>query len=386
MLSLIYQSVFFNGSGYAAEARDMALALAGAGVRVKVDPLDDPPPPGPADGEYAALRQLMHTAIDPDEAIFLISEPVLWVNGRPSAQTAVLRTMFETEQIRPEWADRCNQFDEVWVPSSQNAAAFIASGVLPEKVKVVPGGVNTDRFRPGAPPLPLARRRGFAFLSVFAWGWRKGWDRLIQAYCEEFSPDEPVTLYLKVDPLGAKPEVGSELCYFITQVLGRPLADVPDIVLVDLPLSDGEMPRLYAAVDALVLPSRGEGYGRPFLEAMACGLPVIGTQWGGQSDFLTTDAAYPVPIAGMVPAPDYDLAHYRGLRWAEPELGALRRLMRHVYEHREEARAVGAAACRLVAEKWDVKKIALDVVQHLHRLAAERVTDRGGLDTAPGSA
>jgi len=369
VLSLIYQSVFFNGSGYAAEARDMALALAEAGVRVKVDPLDDPPPPGTASEEHKALLQLMHTEADPEEAIFLISEPVLWVNGRPSAQAAVLRSMFETERIRWEWADRCNQFDEVWVPSSQNAAAFLASGVLPEKVRVVPGGANTARFRPGALPLPLARRRDFAFLSVFAWGWRKGWDRLIRAYCEEFSPDEPVTLYLKVDPLDAKPEVGSELCFYITHELQRSLAGVPEIVLVDVPLSDGEMPRLYAAVDAFVLPSRGEGYGRPFLEAMACGLPVIGTQWGGQSDFLTPEVAYPVPIAGMVPAPDYDLAHYRGLRWAEPDLAELRRLMRHVYEHREEARAVGAAARRLVEAEWDVRKIACDVVQHLHRLA-----------------
>lgn len=39
-----------------------------------------------------------------------------------------------------------------------------------------------------------------------------------------------------------------------------------------------EMPRLYKSVDAFVLPSRGEGWGRPHVEAMSMGLPVIG-EW-----------------------------------------------------------------------------------------------------------
>jgi len=38
-----------------------------------------------------------------------------------------------------------------------------------------------------------------------------------------------------------------------------------------------DMPRLYKSVDAFVLPSRGEGWGRPHTEAMSMGLPVIGT-------------------------------------------------------------------------------------------------------------
>lgn len=39
------------------------------------------------------------------------------------------------------------------------------------------------------------------------------------------------------------------------------------------------MPSLYKAADAFVLPSRGEGWGIPYMEAMAMGLPTIGTNW-----------------------------------------------------------------------------------------------------------
>jgi glycosyltransferase involved in cell wall biosynthesis len=43
---------------------------------------------------------------------------------------------------------------------------------------------------------------------------------------------------------------------------------------------------LYRSVDAFVLPSRGEGWGRPYMEAMSMGLPVIATNWSGPTEFV----------------------------------------------------------------------------------------------------
>ncbi len=47
-----------------------------------------------------------------------------------------------------------------------------------------------------------------------------------------------------------------------------------------------EMPLMLAACDIFTRPSRSEGMGNSFIEAMAAGLPVIATQEGGIADFL----------------------------------------------------------------------------------------------------
>ena len=47
-----------------------------------------------------------------------------------------------------------------------------------------------------------------------------------------------------------------------------------------------KIPQYLAKADVFVRPSRSEGLGTAFLEAMAMGLPVVGTRVGGIPDFL----------------------------------------------------------------------------------------------------
>lgn len=56
-------------------------------------------------------------------------------------------------------------------------------------------------------------------------------------------------------------------------------------VLTGLPQE--AMPYLYSLADALVIPSHGEGFGRPHVEAMACGTPVIATNWSSTPTFIS---------------------------------------------------------------------------------------------------
>jgi glycosyltransferase involved in cell wall biosynthesis len=58
-------------------------------------------------------------------------------------------------------------------------------------------------------------------------------------------------------------------------------------------ISHAEMPRMLRACDIFTRPSRSEGMGNSFIEAMAAELPVIATQEGGIADFLFDEKRNP---------------------------------------------------------------------------------------------
>ena len=109
-----------------------------------------------------------------------------------------------------------------------------------------------------------------------------------------------------------------------------------------------EMPKYLKACDIFIRPSRSEGMGNSFIEAMAAGLPVIATQEGGIADFLFDEKRNPdKPITGF--AVDTD----------SPEQIAAQ--VKHVMDHPEKVRAVIATARAMVMEKYDWDLIARDM-------------------------
>ena len=83
---------------------------------------------------------------------------------------------------------------------------------------------------------------------------------------------------------------------------------------------DAQLPALYRSADLFVMPSTGEGFGIVFLQALACGLAVVGGDADGSrdplrdgADGLLVDAASPDHVAGAIRAALQD-----GRRGAEP--------------------------------------------------------------------
>lgn len=291
----------------------------------------------------AAVTECIPTLVEPD----------------PHAALNIIRTMFETDRLPEGWTTQLAKFDEVWVPSQHNYRAFRRSGVPPEKLRVVPSCLDTDVFRPDGPSLELPTELAgrFVFLSVFDWQLRKGWDLLLRAFCQEFSTREQVGLLCKITR--AHGHSHARIRAQIDEILGefgQSLVHRPDIVIWDSTLSVEQMAALYRGASAFVLPSRGEGWGRPYMEAMACGLPVIGTSQLGSADFLTQENSYLID-ASLVAVPEAaarEIPPYRGHRWHEPDLGSLRQQMRRVYVNATERTQVVARAVQEVSSRYSL--------------------------------
>jgi glycosyltransferase involved in cell wall biosynthesis len=72
---------------------------------------------------------------------------------------------------------------------------------------------------------------------------------------------------------------------------------LPSIYLLHGDLTDGEINELYnhPKVKAFVSFTKGEGFGRPLLEASLMQKPVIASGWSGHVDFLDKDMSYLLP-------------------------------------------------------------------------------------------
>jgi glycosyltransferase involved in cell wall biosynthesis len=101
------------------------------------------------------------------------------------------------------------------------------------------------------------------------------------------------------------------------------------------------LPKLYQACNCFVLPSRGEGWGLNYTEAIAMKKPVIATRWSSQLDYLNDRNSYLVDLdtrepLKTCPACDWICVEYYGERFANPSLQSLRKQLRRVYGSRNE--------------------------------------------------
>ena len=263
----------------------------------------------------------------------------------------VMRVMFETDRMPQGWLSPLLQRDEIWVPSRFNFETFARSGVPEDHMRILGGTLDFDAFDPaaGVEPWDLGAPAGsFVFLTNFDFSERKGWKQLLHGWARAFDKHDDVCLVLKTGSFYVEDgSVQEKIDEFLRTELGAGALDrmAPIKIMWDR-LPAAAMPRLYAAADAYVLPSRGEGWGRPYMEALAMGLPTIASRFSGNLEFM--DDATSWLVDGEI-VPVGDDAHvfnklYVGHGWFEADVDELAAALREIASDPAAARAKAAPA------------------------------------------
>jgi Glycosyltransferase len=179
-------------------------------------------------------------------------------------------------------------WDADWVFSVSAALRnhVVALGAPEEKIEVVGNGVDPEKFRPV--PKQEARERlglegeGPVLITVGGLVERKGFHRVIELL-PRLLRRHPELVYLVVG--GPSPE-GDWSQRLRQQVSSLGLEERVRFLG---PVAPRELRYPLSAADLFVLATSNEGWANVFLEAMACGLPVVTTDVGGNREVVCSD-------------------------------------------------------------------------------------------------
>ena len=228
--------------------------------------------------------------------------------------------------------------DAILAPTPAEAANLIRMyGADPERIRVVPGGVDHEVFFPRDPK--AARRRlhlTASRLALFVGRLQphKGPDLAIRAVAEahRLAPDLTRDLVLAV--VGGPSGRGGEADEVSSLMQLAAESGLADRVIFFPPQTQERLADFYSAADVALVPSRSESFGLVALEAQASGTPVVGTATGGLP-YVVRDGVTGFLVEGQEPG-----------QYADHLL--------HLLAHPREARRMGrAAVAQALRFSWD---------------------------------
>jgi glycosyltransferase involved in cell wall biosynthesis len=228
----------------------------------------------------------------------------------------------ETTICDPSWLEGCNKMDLILASSNhakkvfettaydkkdQNTNQVIGSLKLEKPIEVLFEGIRLDKFnktytsKPNVEAVFSGIKEDFGFLFVGHWlpgdfsEDRKNVGGMIKSFYEAFKGKiNAPALILKTSGGTVSVVDRTEVVNKINQIKASIDNKIlPNVYLVYGDLTDEEINDLYnhPRVKVHVSFTRGEGFGRPLMEAALTSKPIIASNWSGQTDFLNAESS-----------------------------------------------------------------------------------------------
>jgi len=303
----------------------------------------------------------------------------------------------ETSVASVEWVNSCNKMDVVFTISEHSKNVFhfskyikkdqngntLGEITVEKPIEVLHNCVDTNIFKKLEYESDVEKsvREELAqipekFCYLFVGHWlrgdfgedRKNVSLLVKVFLETFkqvSGKEKPALILKTSSAGFSILDREEILNKINQIkksitLGAGQT-LPNIYLLHGELTDKEMNSLYnhPKVMAHVSFTKGEGFGRPLLEASVSGKPVIASGWSGHLDFL--DGTNAVLIGGEL-KPIHESSVWDGVlikesTWFTPDMNQAANALYAVYKNYSAFRKRANILARENSKKFSYQSI-----------------------------
>jgi len=329
--------------------RNLAKGLSRAGVDVSIAPEEYHQPGDMPDWE---VKQMILKPNDYWNRVALRSCEGDQMYQLPASSIRIAHTTGESSYVNRSWISQLNHVDKVLTTSTFFANRLLEHG-LKTPIDILPNSVDLSVFKPEN---PLGKEAGlvfpnkkFKFYSNFHFGDRKNPVVLIKAFIEEFSEQDDTMLFLHSPNLAQiLHQAGMDFNSWIVSIAG--VKSHAPILSSSSLIQERVMSKLFNNFDCLVLPTRGEGFGIPVIEAAALKIPSIVTNYSGVTDFVTDATGWLIDYKLIdIPLQKFPyFKNYVGGQWADADKDHLRSLLRYAYEHPEEVAHKGEEAYKKV--------------------------------------
>jgi glycosyltransferase involved in cell wall biosynthesis len=272
--------------------------------------------------------------------------------------------VFDTENVVGFWND-CVAAADISVVPSQNSFDMLSKNGH-KNLKYVQHGIDTNTYKPATFDEKMAfrdeigiPRDAFVIGSVAHNQYRKMVYRLIDAFHMFLKTNPKSLLIMHCLP---KDATGWDLPQIIKDrglLNNIVFTDKAGKGIGDIHVPESEMRKFYCSMDIHALSTGGEGFGVPIVEAMACGIPNVVTDYTTTKEFLTEKSvgedgkdAFLNTRGIAVPITEIEVHHTGGI-WAKINTPLMAKAFTYLKDNDGEAKQMGMKARKFAVENYD---------------------------------